>query len=250
MERIGRRRSSRRAWACGWGRAACVDTTRRASTTDAAGGVQPVTCQGTPPVAVRGRRGHPVRRPGAHRPVRLEERRHQGWRLRQRHRDEPGAAGARLRAHRRGRRLPVRSGQRSAGRRSPTGSGSTNSNLIGIESIAADPVDPNRVYLAAGEYTQRRQRDILSSTDMGRPGPRTASRAPMGGNADGRSMGERLAVDPNLPSTLYFGSRNGGALDQRRLGADLDAGRRASRRARRRQRRGRRGNSVGERATG
>jgi hypothetical protein len=32
----------------------------------------------------------------------------------------------------------------------------------------------------------------------------------MGGNADGRSMGERLAIDPNLPSVLYFGSRNAG----------------------------------------
>ncbi|HEY6475589.1 MAG TPA: hypothetical protein VI456_03355, partial [Polyangia bacterium] len=31
-----------------------------------------------------------------------------------------------------------------------------------------------------------------------------------GGNADGRNMGERLAVDPNLPSTLYFGSRTTG----------------------------------------
>jgi hypothetical protein len=32
----------------------------------------------------------------------------------------------------------------------------------------------------------------------------------MGGNVDGRNMGERLAVDPNLPSTLYFGSRTTG----------------------------------------
>jgi hypothetical protein len=35
----------------------------------------------------------------------------------------------------------------------------------------------------------------------------------MGGNADGRSMGERLAVDPNLTSTLYFGSRNAGLFE-------------------------------------
>src|SRR6185503_11547038 len=27
---------------------------------------------------------------------------------------------------------------------------------------------------------------------------------------NGRSMGERLAIDPNLPSTLYFASRNTG----------------------------------------
>ena len=30
--------------------------------------------------------------------------------------------------------------------------GRADSNLIGIESIAVDPTDPNRVYLAAGEY--------------------------------------------------------------------------------------------------
>ncbi len=45
---------------------------------------------------------------------------------------------------------------------------------------------------------------------MGRTWTTNTIAAPMGGNVDGRSMGERLAVDPNLPSILYFGSRNAG----------------------------------------
>ncbi len=47
--------------------------------------------------AVFRRRGHPVRRHGRSRAVPVEERRHQGWRLRQRHHHEPRASGARLR---------------------------------------------------------------------------------------------------------------------------------------------------------
>ncbi len=88
--------------------------------------------------------------------------------------------------------------------------GHNDSNLLGIESIAPDPVDPNRVYLAAGMYLTAGNGAILSSTDMGQTWSRNSISAPMGGNADGRSMGERLAVDPNLTSTLYFGSRNTG----------------------------------------
>jgi hypothetical protein len=88
--------------------------------------------------------------------------------------------------------------------------GHNDSNLLGIESIATDPVDPTRVYLAAGMYTTAGNGSILSSTDMGQTWTRNNISAPMGGNADGRSMGERLAVDPNLTSTLYFGSRNAG----------------------------------------
>jgi hypothetical protein len=88
--------------------------------------------------------------------------------------------------------------------------GHNDSNLLGIESIAADPVDPNRVYMAAGMYLTAGNGSILSSADMGQTWARNSISAPMGGNADGRSMGERLAIDPNLTSTLYFGSRNAG----------------------------------------
>lgn len=89
------------------------------------------------------------------------------------------------------------------------------SNLMGIESIAADPVDASKVYLAAGTYLTAGDGLILSSSDYGQKFERHAIGVPMGGNANGRSMGERLAVDPHQPSTLYFGSRNDGLMVSR-----------------------------------
>jgi hypothetical protein len=93
--------------------------------------------------------------------------------------------------------------------------GAEESNLMGIESIAADPTDPGKVYLAAGTYITAGDGLILSSSDYGQSFERHAIGVPMGGNANGRSMGERLAVDPHQPSTLYFGSRNDGLLVSR-----------------------------------
>ncbi len=88
--------------------------------------------------------------------------------------------------------------------------GPTNSNLMGIESIAPDPVDPNVVYVAAGEYLTT-PGFILRSTDQTATWETPhAIGVPMGGNADGRNVGERLAIDPNLTSTLFFASRNTG----------------------------------------
>ena len=40
-----------------------------------------------------------------------------------------------------------------------------------------------------------------------------------GGNEPGRSMGERLAVDPNNNSVLYFGSRTDGLWRSEDYGA-------------------------------
>jgi len=88
--------------------------------------------------------------------------------------------------------------------------GRDNANLTGIESIAPDPVDPQVVYLAAGEYLTAGNGVILRSADMGATWTTNQIGVPMGGNADGRNMGERLAVDPNDPATLYFGSRTMG----------------------------------------
>ena len=87
-----------------------------------------------------------------------------------------------------------------------------NWNWIGIESIAADPVDANVVYMAAGTYMSSGNGVILSSIDRGATFKANTIGVPMGGNADGRSMGERLAIDPNLTSKLYFGSRANGLM--------------------------------------
>ncbi|MEV8444187.1 RICIN domain-containing protein [Actinosynnema sp. NPDC051121] len=85
-------------------------------------------------------------------------------------------------------------------------------NLLGIESVATDPVDPERLYLATGTYTNDWAGNgaILRSTDQGRTFQRTDLPFKLGANEDGRSMGERLAIDPADHDTLYLGTRKNG----------------------------------------
>src|SRR5579871_2202007 len=77
-------------------------------------------------------------------------------------------------------------------------------NNFGGESIAPDPVNANIVYAAAGFSGPG---TILSSTNQGNSWTANAIPVSIAGNNDGREAGERLAVDPNLNSKLYFGSR-------------------------------------------
>ncbi|MEC0127918.1 X2-like carbohydrate binding domain-containing protein [Paenibacillus pabuli] len=88
-------------------------------------------------------------------------------------------------------------------------------NKNGIDALATDPVDPNRVYMAVGTYTNswdQNNGSILRSTDRGDTWQTTTLPFKVGGNMPGRSMGERLAVDPNQNSILYFGARSGNGL--------------------------------------
>lgn len=88
-------------------------------------------------------------------------------------------------------------------------------NLLGCESIATDPVETNRVYIAAGTYTNdwtTMNGYILRSEDYGKTWERTELPFKFGGNMPGRSVGERLAVDPNSNNILYFGARSGNGL--------------------------------------
>ena len=71
----------------------------------------------------------------------------------------------------------------------------------GIESIAPDPKDANVVYLAAGMYGWQ-PAAILRSADRGGTWRVTKVPFKMGGNEDGRGMGERLAIDPNRTSAM------------------------------------------------
>lgn len=84
----------------------------------------------------------------------------------------------------------------------------------GVASIATDPVDPNRVYLAVGGYTNDwdpHNGAILRSWDRGvtfEENDIVELPFKLGGNMPGRSMGERLAVDPNDNSILFLAAPN------------------------------------------
>ena len=82
-------------------------------------------------------------------------------------------------------------------------------NLIGIESIATDPAEPNRVYAACGTYMGDNGA-LLASDDYGETWSRFDLTFGCGGNNSGRGVGERLCVDPVNNSNVYFGSRNNG----------------------------------------
>lgn len=85
-------------------------------------------------------------------------------------------------------------------------------NWYGVESIALDPQDPDRVYLAVGKYTNEWGDNgaIFRSTDRGNTWQVTPLPFKNGGNDPGRSIGERLAVDPKDGRVLFFGTRHEG----------------------------------------
>ncbi len=98
-------------------------------------------------------------------------------------------------------------------------------NLMGVESLAVDPNDPDVLLLACGTYTVAGVPNgaLLRSADRGKTFQRTALPFPLGGNEGGRGNGERLAVDPNDGRVLYLASRTAG------LWRSTDAGRRLQR---------------------
>jgi photosystem II stability/assembly factor-like uncharacterized protein len=86
--------------------------------------------------------------------------------------------------------------------------------LMGIESIALDPTDPDRLYLAAGMYIESWitiNGAILISRNQGRTFDRVNLPFKLGGNDDyGQQGGERLAVNPFQPNQLYLGTHENG----------------------------------------
>ncbi|MBK1810195.1 xyloglucanase [Clostridium sp. YIM B02505] len=92
--------------------------------------------------------------------------------------------------------------------------GFDNWNLLGCESLATDQIETNRVYIAAGTYTNDWAGNgaILRSTDKGTTWQKTDLPFKIGGNMPGRSMGERLSIDPNNNKILYLGTHNGNGL--------------------------------------
>jgi xyloglucan-specific exo-beta-1,4-glucanase len=91
------------------------------------------------------------------------------------------------------------------------GFGAAESSYHGIESIALDPNNDQLVYMAAGMYnSDKADARLYISSDRGTTWTYVNLPFSTGGNNGGRAMGERLMVDPNKPSTLFFGSRTAG----------------------------------------
>jgi len=90
--------------------------------------------------------------------------------------------------------------------------GSTQSNYGGAEAMGFDPTDPNRLYVAVGEYDQSwgGTGAMMVSDDQGATFTTVPLSFKNGSNTDGRNTGERIAVDPNTPATVYFGTRIAG----------------------------------------
>lgn len=93
-------------------------------------------------------------------------------------------------------------------------------NYTGIESIAIDPADPERVYAAVGTYTNNWAGNgaMIRSADRGKTWELTPLPFKNGGNEGGRNSGERLMVDPNDGTRLLFGTRHHGLWESRDRG--------------------------------
>jgi xyloglucan-specific exo-beta-1,4-glucanase len=93
--------------------------------------------------------------------------------------------------------------------------GESNWGDMGIVSLAADPLNANKVFAAVGMYTNSwdpNDGSILRSSNQGATWQITQLPFKLGGNNPGRGMGERLVVDPNDDNVLYFGAPSGEGL--------------------------------------
>ena len=81
----------------------------------------------------------------------------------------------------------------------------------GSETLALDPNDDQRVYMSAGMYNWADSHARLYiSTDRGTHWTHVDLPFPAGGNNQGRAIGERLMVDPNDPTILFYATRTAG----------------------------------------
>ena len=85
-----------------------------------------------------------------------------------------------------------------------------NQSWSGIESFAIDPNNANMLYMITGLYTASWAGNgaALVSSDQGNSFTVYPLSFRVGGNEDGRNAGERLQVDPNMGSILFYGTSN------------------------------------------
>jgi hypothetical protein len=91
--------------------------------------------------------------------------------------------------------------------------GRANGGDQGVESLGLDPSDPTRLYLSTGLNYNNDPTQInhfYLSSDQGATFTQVNAPFPINGNDNGRDAGERFGVDPNLGTTIYYGSRTAG----------------------------------------
>jgi hypothetical protein len=84
--------------------------------------------------------------------------------------------------------------------------------LSGVLSLALDPNDPDRLYVAGGLYLgpQARNGALLASADRGATWQIHELPVKLGGNSPGRGSGERLQVDPDNGEICSWAPRRTG----------------------------------------
>jgi hypothetical protein len=91
---------------------------------------------------------------------------------------------------------------------------------LGVESLAIDPNDATRLYIATGEYVTSGDQDyIFVSGDMGNTFNPVKLPFANGSNNNGRFAGERLSVDPSNGKHIYFGTRQNGLYESNDQGS-------------------------------
>ena len=79
-----------------------------------------------------------------------------------------------------------------------------------IEAMAIAPSNPDRIYLSVGNSFKDASGRVLISSDGGATWTRSAQPFFIAANADWRTSGERLAVDPANPDVVVLGTRTEG----------------------------------------
>lgn len=90
-----------------------------------------------------------------------------------------------------------------------------NVGMMGIDGLAVDPDEPNKLYLVAGtSYFSSGRTWVLISDDYGDSFEEVevTDLISASGNGMGRQNGERIAIDPVNNDILYLGGRTGGLI--------------------------------------
>ena len=90
-----------------------------------------------------------------------------------------------------------------------------NVGMMGIDGLAVDPDEPNKLYLLAGtSYFSNGNTWVLISEDYGDSFEAVdiSSLVSNSGNGMGRQNGERIAIDPVNNDIIYIGGRTGGLI--------------------------------------